>query len=97
MAVGRSTPVLIARGGGSAGGADRVVRALRLSPPPVGYPQEVTILSINVFNVTDRCQVCGGAANARYHGPGEAAVPHMSRKCADCGFTWEGRAVHRAL
>ena len=57
----------------------------------------MTALSINVFNVTNRCPVCGGAANARYHGPEKSTAPHMNRKCADCGYRWDERAVTRSL
>jgi C4-type Zn-finger protein len=54
-------------------------------------------LTVTMFSVTNRCPVCGGAANARYHRPAESDVAHMKRKCGDCGFTWEEKAVARSL
>jgi C4-type Zn-finger protein len=48
----------------------------------------VTSITFNVFNITNRCPVCGGAANSRYHASGEEVVAQMKRKCTDCGFTW---------
>ncbi len=54
-------------------------------------------LTINVFNVTNRCPVCGGAANARYHGPDHRDSGQMKRKCTDCGYRWDEEPVAREL
>jgi formate dehydrogenase maturation protein FdhE len=55
----------------------------------------VTSISFNLFNVTSRCPVCGGAANARYHATDEKIGARMKRKCTDCGFTWAEVQVAR--
>jgi transposase-like protein len=57
----------------------------------------VTTLTINVFNVTRRCPVCGGSANARYHAPELATEAHMKHKCGDCGYTWIEESQARSL
>jgi hypothetical protein len=57
----------------------------------------MTTLTINVFNVTKRCPVCGGAANSRYHGPDELDAGQMKRKCVDCGYTWDEAPAAREL
>jgi transposase-like protein len=54
-------------------------------------------LTINVFNVTNRCPVCGGAANSRYHGRDEVGASQMKRKCTDCGYTWDEVPTTREL
>jgi transposase-like protein len=77
--------------------ADDVVRSLRLVAVPAGYGGEVTSLTVNVFNVTNRCPVCGGAANARYHASGATVSAQMRRKCKDCGFTWDEAPMARSF
>jgi C4-type Zn-finger protein len=57
----------------------------------------VSRLTLSVHNVTGRCPVCGGSANARYHAQDYEAVAHMKHKCTDCGFTWEEVPVSRSL
>ncbi len=57
----------------------------------------MTSLTFNVFNVTNRCPVCGGAANARYHAPEAEGSGHMKRKCTDCGFRWDEVPVSRSF
>ena len=54
-------------------------------------------MTFNVFNVTNRCPVCGGAANARYHASVAKVSAQMKRKCTDCGFTWDEAPVARAF
>jgi hypothetical protein len=53
----------------------------------------MTTVTINLFDVTDRCPVCAGAAKARYRGSQTSAAPRRRRKCGDCGFTWDETAV----
>ena len=57
----------------------------------------MTTVTMNVFNVTNRCPVCGGAANIRYHSLEDRQAAGMKRKCGDCGFTWAEAAVRRSL
>jgi rRNA maturation protein Nop10 len=52
---------------------------------------------MNVFTISGSCPVCGGAANARFHRFTATTDAHMKRKCVDCGFTWEQKAVPRSL
>jgi hypothetical protein len=73
------------------------VRALRLSGDGTGQNQEVSTLTVNVFTITNRCPVCGGAANSRYHPAVTAAGARVDRKCCDCGFTWDEKATRRSL
>jgi hypothetical protein len=73
------------------------VRPLRLSPGGDGYGGGVATLTINVFNVTNRCPVCGGAANSRYHNVAHTRAGQMKRKCTDCGYTWDEAPVARTL
>jgi hypothetical protein len=57
----------------------------------------VSTLTVNVFTITNRCPVCGGAANSRYHPAVTAAGARVDRKCCDCGFTWDEKATRRSL
>ena len=57
----------------------------------------MSTLTINVFNVTNRCPVCGGAANSRYHSPAFHIAGEMRRKCTDCGYTWDEAPVARQI
>lgn len=57
----------------------------------------VTTLTVNVFNITSRCPVCGGTADARYQASAPEATAQMKRKCRDCGFTWQQPSLARSF
>jgi hypothetical protein len=70
---------------------------LRLARESAGHNPDVSTLTFNVFNVTNRCPVCGGAAHSRYLPAVTTAGARVDRKCGDCGFTWDEKSTRRSL
>jgi hypothetical protein len=52
---------------------------------------------MNVFNVTERCAICGGSPHATYNRGDDARGPYMRRRCDDCGYSWDVRPVTRSI
>jgi hypothetical protein len=53
----------------------------------------MTTVTDHVFDVTNRCPVCGGEARPRYRRPGDHVAIGVKRKCGDCGYTWDTTAL----
>ncbi|MGH9017715.1 MAG: hypothetical protein ACRDY1_08210 [Acidimicrobiales bacterium] len=54
-------------------------------------------MTMNVFDITARCPLCGGQPLPRYEAADDAHGPLLRRDCRDCGFGWDVRPVTREI